>query len=65
MKCFVLKSGEIIPANKVDEFRETNGKTVVKYTKYVTLAGVKRKMICYDEAIKFRKMTQKEEEKLL
>lgn len=64
MKCFILKSGEKVPADKVDDFRETNGKTVVKYTKYVTLAGVKRKMTCFDVAVKFRDMTKEEEELL-
>ncbi len=62
MKCFVLKSGEIVPASKVDGIQELPNKTIVKFTKYIVLAGISRKMVCYEEAVKFRKMTQEEEE---
>ena len=62
MKCFVLKNGEIIPACKVLDFKKTFDKTIVKYQKFLTLAGTIRKMICYDESIKYRDMTEEEEE---
>lgn len=62
MKCFELKNGEIIPADKVVDFRTKGDKLLVKYTKYATFDGVDRKMTCYDEAKQFREMTEEEEE---
>ena len=62
MKCFVLKGGEILPADKVLDIRERNGKSIIKYQKILTLANTERIMTCYDEAIAFRNMRKEEEE---
>lgn len=61
MKCFVMKNGDVVPADKVADIREKDGKMIVKYIKILTLANVDRTMTCYDEAIAFKNM--KDEEK--
>lgn len=61
MKCFVMKNGDIVPADKVADIREKDGKTIIKYVKTLTLANVDRTMTCYDEAIAFRNMKEDEE----
>lgn len=56
-----MKNGDVVPADKVADIREKDGKTIVKYVKTLTLANVDRTMTCYDEAIAFKNM--KDEEK--
>ena len=49
---YKTKSGEKIPESKIDGVVERNGKTIIQYTKYAMLAGILRKMVCYEEAKK-------------
>ena len=58
MKCFVMKNGDIVPADKVADIREKDGKTIIKYVKTLTLTNVARTMTCYDEAIAFKNMKE-------
>ena len=60
MKCFVLKGGDVLPADKVLDIREKDGKSIVKYQKTLTLANVERVMTCYDEAVSFRNLRKEE-----
>ena len=62
MKCFVTNNGDIVPADRVLDIRKKDGKTIVKYQKFLTLANTEKVTICYDEAIAFRNMRKEEKE---
>ena len=49
----LTKSGEMIPVSSIVHYVEKeDGRILIKYEKYSKLAGVERKMVCYDEIVK-------------
>ena len=47
------KSGEMVPVSSIIHYVEKeDGRVLIKYEKFSKLAGVERKMVCYDEIAK-------------